>query len=88
MSVSFEGTVLRKSKRDRAFVENIFTAKYCLFSFPVQVFHLLQAYVTDSRHRTNADFQQELSDVIVCTKAKLWLATRYVKAPRDEASSG
>ncbi|XP_038174568.1 thyroid adenoma-associated protein isoform X3 [Arvicola amphibius] len=42
----------------------------------LQVFHLLQAYVTDSRHRTNADFQQELSDVIVCTKAKLWLATR------------
>ncbi|XP_027273731.1 thyroid adenoma-associated protein isoform X5 [Cricetulus griseus] len=42
----------------------------------LQVFHLLQAYVTDSRHRTNADFQHELSDITACTKAKLWLATR------------
>ncbi|XP_006990565.1 tRNA (32-2'-O)-methyltransferase regulator THADA isoform X1 [Peromyscus maniculatus bairdii] len=42
----------------------------------LQVFHLLQAYVTDSRHRTTADFQQELSDVTACTKAKLWLAMR------------
>ncbi|XP_031211387.1 thyroid adenoma-associated protein [Mastomys coucha] len=42
----------------------------------LQVFHLLQAYFTDSRHRTNADFLQELSDITVYTKAKLWLATR------------
>ncbi|XP_021508522.1 tRNA (32-2'-O)-methyltransferase regulator THADA [Meriones unguiculatus] len=42
----------------------------------LQVFHLLQAYVTDPRHRTNADFQQELSDVTVCLRAKLWLALR------------
>lgn len=69
-------------------MKNVFTAELCLFSFPVQVFHLLQAYVTDSRHRTNADFQHELSDITACTKAKLWLATRYVKAPREEASSG
>ncbi|XP_030105663.1 tRNA (32-2'-O)-methyltransferase regulator THADA isoform X3 [Mus musculus] len=40
----------------------------------LQVFHLLQAYITDCRHRTNADFLQELSDVTACTKAKLWLA--------------
>lgn len=69
-------------------MKSIFTAKYCLFSFPVQVFHLLQAYVTDSRHRTTADFQQELSDVTACTKAKLWLAMRYVKDPREEVSPG
>ncbi|KAM9187654.1 tRNA (32-2'-O)-methyltransferase regulator THADA isoform 3-T3 [Dugong dugon] len=41
----------------------------------LQVFHLLQAY-SDSKHRTNSDFQQELTDVTVCTKAKLWLAKR------------
>lgn len=40
----------------------------------LQVFHLLQAYITDSKHRINADFLQELSDITVCTKAKLWLA--------------
>ncbi|XP_051031141.1 thyroid adenoma-associated protein [Phodopus roborovskii] len=42
----------------------------------LQVFHLLQAYSTDPRHRTNADFQHEMSDITACTKAKLWLATR------------
>ncbi|XP_040594648.1 thyroid adenoma-associated protein [Mesocricetus auratus] len=42
----------------------------------LQVFHLLQAYATDSRHRTDTDFQHELSDITACTKAKLWLATR------------
>lgn len=42
----------------------------------LQVFHLLQAYITDSKHRINADFLQELSDITVCTKAKLWLAMR------------
>nr|XP_058134459.1 thyroid adenoma-associated protein isoform X3 [Dasypus novemcinctus] len=41
----------------------------------LQVFHLLQAY-SDSKHITNSDFQQELTDVTVCTKAKLWLAKR------------
>nr|XP_020144183.1 thyroid adenoma-associated protein isoform X3 [Microcebus murinus] len=41
----------------------------------LQVFHLLQAY-SDSRHRTNSDFQHELTDITVCTKAKLWLAKR------------
>lgn len=41
----------------------------------LQVFHLLQAY-SDSRHRTNSEFQQELTDITVCTKAKLWLAKR------------
>ncbi|XP_042531416.1 thyroid adenoma-associated protein isoform X1 [Dipodomys spectabilis] len=41
----------------------------------LQVFHLLQAY-TDARHRTNADFLQELTDITACTKAKLWLAKR------------
>nr|XP_044993503.1 thyroid adenoma-associated protein isoform X2 [Jaculus jaculus] len=41
----------------------------------LQVFHLLQAY-TDSKHRMNSDFQQELTDITVCTKAKLWLAKR------------
>ncbi|XP_045141727.1 thyroid adenoma-associated protein isoform X2 [Echinops telfairi] len=41
----------------------------------LQVFHLLQAYA-DSKHRTNSDFQQELTDITLCTKAKLWLATR------------
>ncbi|XP_049726402.1 thyroid adenoma-associated protein isoform X2 [Elephas maximus indicus] len=41
----------------------------------LQVFHLLQAY-SDSKHRTNSDFQQELTDITVCTKAKLWLAKR------------
>ncbi|KAL1782981.1 thyroid adenoma-associated protein isoform X1 [Sigmodon hispidus] len=42
----------------------------------LQIFHLLQAYITNSRHRTNAEFQQELSGVTVCTKAKVWLAMR------------
>ncbi|XP_073905688.1 tRNA (32-2'-O)-methyltransferase regulator THADA isoform X8 [Castor canadensis] len=41
----------------------------------LQVFHLLQAF-TDYKHRTNSDFQQELTDITVCTKAKLWLAKR------------
>ncbi|XP_023367895.1 thyroid adenoma-associated protein isoform X1 [Otolemur garnettii] len=41
----------------------------------LQVFHLLQAY-SDSKHRTNSDFQHELADITVCTKAKLWLAKR------------
>ncbi|XP_048208994.1 thyroid adenoma-associated protein isoform X2 [Perognathus longimembris pacificus] len=41
----------------------------------LQVFHLLQVY-TNSKHRTNADFLQELTDITVCTKAKLWLAKR------------
>ncbi|KAM4824437.1 tRNA (32-2'-O)-methyltransferase regulator THADA-like [Urocitellus parryii] len=47
----------------------------------LQVFHLLKAY-TDSKHRTSSDFLQELTDITVCTKAKLWLAKRYVKNPR------
>ncbi|XP_052042448.1 thyroid adenoma-associated protein isoform X2 [Apodemus sylvaticus] len=42
----------------------------------LQVFHLLQAYTTDARHKTNVGLPQELSDIIVCTKAKLWLAMR------------
>nr|XP_040136177.1 tRNA-splicing endonuclease subunit Sen15-like [Ictidomys tridecemlineatus] len=46
-----------------------------------KVFHLLKAY-TDSKHRTSSDFLQELTDITVCTKAKLWLAKRYVKTPR------
>ncbi|XP_021780479.1 thyroid adenoma-associated protein isoform X4 [Papio anubis] len=41
----------------------------------LQVFHLLQAY-SDSKHRTHSDFQHELTDITVCTKAKLWLAKR------------
>ncbi|XP_036118524.1 thyroid adenoma-associated protein [Molossus molossus] len=41
----------------------------------LQVFHLLQAF-SDSKYRMNAHFQQELADVAVCTKAKLWLAKR------------
>lgn len=41
----------------------------------LQVFHLLQAF-SDSKYRMNAYFQQELADVAVCTKAKLWLAKR------------
>nr|XP_021526433.1 LOW QUALITY PROTEIN: thyroid adenoma-associated protein [Aotus nancymaae] len=41
----------------------------------LQVFHLLQAY-SDSKHRTNSDFQHELTDITLCTKAKLWLAKR------------
>ncbi|XP_046281080.2 thyroid adenoma-associated protein [Marmota monax] len=41
----------------------------------LQVFHLLKAY-TDSKHRTNSDFLRELTDITVCTKAKLWLAKR------------
>ncbi|XP_027632120.1 thyroid adenoma-associated protein [Tupaia chinensis] len=41
----------------------------------LQVLHLLQAY-SDSRHRTNSNLQQELTDLTVCTKAKLWLAKR------------
>lgn len=41
----------------------------------LQVFHLLQAF-SDSKHRMNAHFQQELADVAVCTTAKLWLAKR------------
>ncbi|KAM5143225.1 tRNA (32-2'-O)-methyltransferase regulator THADA [Callospermophilus lateralis] len=41
----------------------------------LQVFHLLKAY-TDSKHRTDSDFLQELTDITVCTKAKLWLAKR------------
>ncbi|XP_004839417.1 thyroid adenoma-associated protein isoform X3 [Heterocephalus glaber] len=41
----------------------------------LQVFHLLQAYA-DSKHRMDSDFQQELTDITVCTKAKLWLAKR------------
>ncbi|XP_063085320.1 tRNA (32-2'-O)-methyltransferase regulator THADA isoform X1 [Cavia porcellus] len=41
----------------------------------LQVFHLLQAY-SDSKHRMDPDFQQELTDITVCTKAKLWLAKR------------
>ncbi|XP_004753020.1 thyroid adenoma-associated protein isoform X3 [Mustela putorius furo] len=41
----------------------------------LQVFHLLQA-CTDSKYRLNTDFQQELADVAVCTRAKLWLAKR------------
>ncbi|XP_035551962.1 tRNA (32-2'-O)-methyltransferase regulator THADA isoform X4 [Canis lupus baileyi] len=41
----------------------------------LQVFHLLQAF-TDSKYRLNTYFQQELADVAVCTRAKLWLAER------------
>ncbi|XP_021573829.1 thyroid adenoma-associated protein isoform X2 [Carlito syrichta] len=41
----------------------------------LQVYRLLQAY-SDSKHRTNSDFQHELTDITVCTKAKLWLAKR------------
>ncbi|KAM6221231.1 tRNA (32-2'-O)-methyltransferase regulator THADA isoform 2-T2 [Rhynchocyon petersi] len=41
----------------------------------LQVFHLLQAF-SDSKHRTNSAFQQELTDITICTKAKLWLAKR------------
>uniref|UniRef100_A0A8C2UVG2 tRNA (32-2'-O)-methyltransferase regulator THADA n=1 Tax=Chinchilla lanigera TaxID=34839 RepID=A0A8C2UVG2_CHILA len=41
----------------------------------LQVSHLLQAYA-DSKHRMDSDFQQELTDIAVCTKAKLWLAKR------------
>uniref|UniRef100_A0A8C2NM13 tRNA (32-2'-O)-methyltransferase regulator THADA n=1 Tax=Capra hircus TaxID=9925 RepID=A0A8C2NM13_CAPHI len=41
----------------------------------LQVFHLLQAF-SDSKYRMNTYFQQELADVAVCTKAKLWLAKR------------
>ncbi|XP_058523993.1 thyroid adenoma-associated protein [Ochotona princeps] len=41
----------------------------------LQVFHLLQAY-SDSKHRTNSEFEQELTDITVCMKAKLWLAKR------------
>ncbi|XP_045627576.1 thyroid adenoma-associated protein [Ursus americanus] len=41
----------------------------------LQVFHLLQA-CTDSKYRLNTYFQQELADVAVCTRAKLWLAER------------
>ncbi|XP_029088306.1 thyroid adenoma-associated protein isoform X1 [Monodon monoceros] len=41
----------------------------------LQVFHLLQAF-SDSKYRMNTYFQQELADVAVCTKAKIWLAKR------------
>ncbi|XP_078300546.1 tRNA (32-2'-O)-methyltransferase regulator THADA isoform X3 [Panthera onca] len=41
----------------------------------LQVFHLLQAS-SDSKYRLNTYFQQELADVAVCTRAKLWLAER------------
>ncbi|KAF4016260.1 hypothetical protein G4228_008105 [Cervus hanglu yarkandensis] len=41
----------------------------------LQVLHLLQAF-SDSKYRMNTYFQQELADVAVCTKAKLWLAKR------------
>ncbi|XP_006882382.1 PREDICTED: thyroid adenoma-associated protein [Elephantulus edwardii] len=41
----------------------------------LQVFHLLQAY-SDSKHRTDSDFQQELTGIMVCTRARLWLAKR------------
>ncbi|XP_028370441.1 thyroid adenoma-associated protein isoform X2 [Phyllostomus discolor] len=41
----------------------------------LQVFHLLKAF-SDSRYRMNAYSQQELADIAVCTKAKLWLAKR------------
>ena len=36
----------------------------------------------------NTYFQQELADVAVCTKAKLWLAKRYVKAPHEHEVIG
>nr|XP_036846718.1 thyroid adenoma-associated protein isoform X3 [Manis javanica] len=41
----------------------------------LQVFHLLQAF-SDSKYRMNTYLQQELADIAVCTKAKLWLAKR------------
>ncbi|XP_074060882.1 tRNA (32-2'-O)-methyltransferase regulator THADA isoform X2 [Macrotis lagotis] len=41
----------------------------------LQVFHLLQSY-SDSKHRANSNFQQELTDITVCIQAKLWLAKR------------
>ncbi|XP_058407325.1 thyroid adenoma-associated protein isoform X1 [Diceros bicornis minor] len=41
----------------------------------LQVYHLLQAF-SDSKYRMNTYFQQELADIAVCTKAKLWLAER------------
>ncbi|XP_029449183.1 thyroid adenoma-associated protein isoform X2 [Rhinatrema bivittatum] len=41
----------------------------------LQVFHLLHSYF-ESKHRTNSDLQRELYDIIVCMKAKLWLARR------------
>ncbi|XP_031806272.1 thyroid adenoma-associated protein isoform X1 [Sarcophilus harrisii] len=41
----------------------------------LQVFHLLQSY-SDSKHRANSDFQQELTDITACIRAKLWLAKR------------
>ena len=48
---------------------------------------MLQAF-SDSKYRMNTYFQQELADVAVCTKAKLWLAKRYVKAPHEHGVIG
>ncbi|XP_062911751.1 tRNA (32-2'-O)-methyltransferase regulator THADA-like isoform X2 [Mobula hypostoma] len=41
----------------------------------LQAFHLLQSCY-DSKQRTNSSLHQELNDIIGCTRAKIWLATR------------
>ncbi|XP_078413288.1 thyroid adenoma-associated protein isoform X1 [Cetorhinus maximus] len=41
----------------------------------LQALHLLRSYF-DSKQRTNSSLHQELHDIIGCTRAKIWLATR------------
>ncbi|XP_078085820.1 thyroid adenoma-associated protein [Mustelus asterias] len=41
----------------------------------LQAVHLLQSHF-DSKQRTNSNLHEELHDIIGCTRAKIWLATR------------
>ncbi|XP_072366552.1 thyroid adenoma-associated protein isoform X3 [Scyliorhinus torazame] len=41
----------------------------------LQAVHLLRSHF-DSKQRTNSSLHQELHDIIGCTRAKIWLATR------------
>uniref|UniRef100_UPI00398F516E thyroid adenoma-associated protein n=1 Tax=Pristiophorus japonicus TaxID=55135 RepID=UPI00398F516E len=41
----------------------------------LQALHLLRSYF-ESKQRTNSSLHQELHDIIDCTRAKIWLATR------------
>ncbi|KAJ7341143.1 hypothetical protein JRQ81_004925 [Phrynocephalus forsythii] len=41
----------------------------------LQVFYLLRSYL-DSRHKANSDFEHDMTKIITCVEAKLWLAKR------------
>uniref|UniRef100_A0ABM5FJU4 tRNA (32-2'-O)-methyltransferase regulator THADA n=1 Tax=Pogona vitticeps TaxID=103695 RepID=A0ABM5FJU4_9SAUR len=42
----------------------------------LQVFYLLRSYL-DSKHKANSDFEHDLTNIITCVEAKLWLSKRH-----------